>query len=245
MNSNINKFDNKSDFYDIYRPKYAEDIIDYIISSIDKKESLIVDIGCGTGIFTKQLADKKCNVIGIEPNEEMFEKAKKNLYGIKVLNETAENTKLKPNSIDIITVAQALHWFNMQEFTKEAKRILKSDGKIAIIYNNIDDNTEIIKKYKKIHEKYCSNYNNHNRNLKELFDEILEENYIFNIFQNNQRYTYEEFMGYSFSLSYSLKEDDINYNKYIEELKELFKEYSKNNVLEFPMYSKLAFGKLK
>ena len=244
MNSNVSKFNNKSDFYDKYRPKYSEELINFISESIDRKDNIIADIGCGTGILTRQLIEKNCNVIGIEPNKEMYEKAKKNLIGTKVINTTAEDTTLNENSIDIITVAQALHWFNIEEFKKEAKRILKNNGRVAIMYNNYYDDKDIIKEYKEIHKKYCNNYNNHNRNLNELFDSLFGDNYLLEIFPNIQKYTYDEFMGYTFSLSYSLKEDDENYNEYVNELKELFDKHSNNGIIEFPMNSKLAFGQI-
>ena len=244
MNSNVNKFNNKSGFYDKYRPKYSEELIDFIIASTNSKDNTIADIGCGTGILTKQLTERNCNVIGIEPNKEMYEKAKKNLVGIEVLNTTAEDTTLANNSIDIITVAQALHWFNLEEFKKEVKRILRDNGSVAIMYNNYYDDKDIIKEFKEIHKKYCNNYNNQNRNLKELFDILFGDDYILKTFPNNQKYTYDEFMGYTFSLSYSLKEDDVNYSEYVDELKKIFDKYSINGIIELPMNSKLAFGQI-
>ena len=243
MNSNINKFNEKSEFYNKYRPKYSEELINYIVSSINKND-IIADIGCGTGIFTKQLVEKNCNVIGIEPNKEMYEKARKNLPEIRLINATAENTTLDSNSVDVITIAQALHWFNIEEFTKEAKRILKQDGRIAIIYNSIDDSKEIIKEFKQIHKMYCKQYNNHNRNLNELFESVFKEDYTLSNYYNNQRYTFEEFIGYSFSLSYSLREDDEKYKEYVECLEKLFNKYENNGFIELPMLSKLAFGKI-
>ncbi|MBP3254990.1 MAG: class I SAM-dependent methyltransferase [Clostridia bacterium] len=245
MNSNVYKFDSKSDFYNKYRPCYAKEVIDYIISSMDVKNEKIVDIACGTGIFTKQLYDRKCNVIGIEPNKEMYEKACKNLEGIKVLNTTAEETTLESESVDIITVAQALHWFNLDEFIKEARRILKTGGRVAVIYNSIDDSKEIIREYKDIYIRNCKDYNNHNRNYNELFDKLFDGDYTLKVFQNNQQYTYEEFMGYTFSMSYSLKENDENYNIFVKELTELFDKYSQEGIIELPMNSKLAFGRIK
>lgn len=245
MNLNVNKFNDKSDFYNKYRPKYAKDVIDIIIDSMNNKNEIIADIACGTGIFTKQLYDRKCNVIGIEPNKEMFEKACKNLDGVKLINATAEETTLENNSIDIITVAQALHWFNLDEFIKEARRILKTGGRVAVIYNSIDDSKEIIIEYKDIYIRNCKDYNNHNRNYNELFDKLFDGNYILKVSQNNQKYTYDEFMGYTFSMSYSLKQDDENYDTFIKELTDLFNKYSKDGIIELPMNSKLAFGILK
>ena len=246
MNSNINKFSGKANLYEQYRPKYSDLLLDYLCQEIKEDMPVIADMGCGTGIFTKQLLDRQFNVIGIEPNIDMYLRAKEYLksYNTQILNTSAENTKLNTNSIDVITIAQALHWFNIEEFKKEAKRILKNNGRVAIMYNNYYDDKDIIKEYKEIHKKYCNNYNNHNRNLNELFDSLFGDNYLLEIFPNIQKYTYDEFMGYTFSLSYSLKEDDENYNEYVNELKELFDKHSNNGIIEFPMNSKLAFGQI-
>ena len=245
MNLNVNKFNEKSEFYNKYRPNYSNELVDCIVSELNSLDDCIADIGCGTGIFTKQLVERNCKVIGIEPNLEMYEKAKNNLPGIKVINSTSEDTTLDSNSINIITVAQALHWFNIDEFVKEAKRILKQDGKIAIVYNIVDDSKDVVKEFKYIHENYCENHNNHNRNFDELFESIFGDNYILKEFSNNQKYTYEEFMGYESSMSYSLTKEDNRYNEYIESLNNLFNKYSKDGILELPMNSKLAFGKIK
>ena len=55
------------------------------------------------------------------------------------------------------------------------------------MYNNYYDDKDIIKEYKEIHKKYCNNYNNHNRNLNELFDSLFGDNYLLEIFPNIQR----------------------------------------------------------
>ena len=245
MNLNVNKFNEKSDSYNKYRPNYSSELIEYIVGSLKSQDDCIADIGCGTGIFTKQLVERNCRVIGIEPNLEMYEKAKNNLEGIKLINAVAENTTLDTCSIDLITIAQALHWFNIDEFKNEAKRILKQDGKIAVIYNIVDDSKDVVKEFKNLHEEYCGNYNNHSRNFDELFKSIFGDNYILKTFTNNQKYTYEEFMGYESSMSYSLKEGDKCYDEYIGRLKSLFDNYSKDGILELPMNSKLAIGELE
>lgn len=247
MNSNINKFSGKANLYEQYRPKYSDFLLDYLCQEIKEDMPVIADIGCGTGIFTKQLLDRQFNVIGIEPNIDMYLRAKEYLksYNTQILNTSAENTKLNTNSIDVITIAQALHWFNMEDFIKEAKRIIKDDGRIAVIYNSIDDSKDIIKEYKDIYKRNCKDYNNHSRNFNELYDILFGDNYILKTFSNNQKYTYDEFMGYTFSMSYSLKENDENYDVFIKELTDLFNKYSKDGIIELPINSKLAFGKLK
>ena len=66
----------------------------------------------------------------------------------------AEKTKLSDNSIDLITVAQAFHWFDKYEFKQECNRILKENCNIALIWNEVDYNTNTGKHIMNLIEKY-------------------------------------------------------------------------------------------
>ncbi len=75
----------------------------------------MADIGSGTGIFSHQLLERDLTVFGVEPNDDMRMMAEQslNLYSrFKSIKATAENTTLKENSVDLVTVAQAFHWFD-------------------------------------------------------------------------------------------------------------------------------------
>jgi len=81
MNYNsINRFTNRADYYNKYRPTYPIVVADFIISEFKlSSDSIIADIGCGTGIFSSLFKDKIKTIYGIEPNTEMLKFAKKNL----------------------------------------------------------------------------------------------------------------------------------------------------------------------
>ena len=119
---NIKKFDGKGENYSKYRPTYPKEFIDYI-NSIDglNDDSIIADIGSGTGILSKQLLDIGKYVIAVEPNADMRVFAEHILGDYKnftSVNATAENTTLNNHSVDLITVAQAFHWFDRDKFNE-------------------------------------------------------------------------------------------------------------------------------
>ena len=239
MENNI--FDDVATIYEKYRPSYPEEYINYLISKCNlNKNSVVADIGAGTGIFTKQLLDKNLKVIAVEPNNKMRKVLEEKLSGNKNFtstNGTDKNTNLKENSIDLITVAQAFHWFDIQSFRKECKRILKPNGKICIIWNKLDTNDIIVKEEKNIDYTYTNQFKEINNILQDEKREQLIKEFFSNstykckITENNQIYNKETFIGVNLSKSYSLRKEDKNYNKYIQAFKDLFDKYSKNGNL--------------
>ena len=95
-------FTGKSNNYSLFRPTYHSSLISLIKKNI-VSNSVIADIGCGTGILTKQLLDNNIKTIGIEPNKEMYDKAKDYLkdYDCRLLNTYAEDTIVSIKLIDV------------------------------------------------------------------------------------------------------------------------------------------------
>jgi len=140
---NTTKFDGKAEFYAKSRASYAPALFEYIEGMLEDEDfSIFADIGSGTGIFTEQLLMCGHYVYAVEPNKDMREIAEERLDeydGFCSVDGTDVNTNLKNDSVDHITVAQAFHWFDMDAFKKECRRILRKDGKVIIVYNTRDD----------------------------------------------------------------------------------------------------------
>lgn len=132
---NSDRFLGVAGIYDASRPTIPPHVVETVISYLDHKPRVIVDIGCGTGLSTRPwvpYATEK--VIGIDPNPEMLEQAR------KVSNEPpfykqayAHETGLPDGCADIVTFAHAFHWVDQELVLKEVNRILAPGGILAIV----------------------------------------------------------------------------------------------------------------
>jgi SAM-dependent methyltransferase len=132
-------YSNKAEKYGRYRWDYASQAITSIFTLARLNDtSCVADIGAGTGILTRHLAGRVRQVFALEPNPEMRRVAESELAakpGCVILAASAENTTLDDSSIDLITVAQAIHWFDPEPARREFRRILKPGGWLAILGN--------------------------------------------------------------------------------------------------------------
>lgn len=131
--------------YDSIRPSFTKDSISFMNTLLvqNKDNVKILELGAGTGIQTKWLADFDCEIVTTEPVEGMFETLKDNVEKLKVnrskkitaIQSTAEEIPLDDNSIDGVFVGQAFHWFNAEPACKEIHRVLKKDGFLVLAWN--------------------------------------------------------------------------------------------------------------
>lgn len=160
MNENI--FDGIADIYNKYRPSYPTSLFAYLCNSLQiNSNTIIADIGSGTGILTKKLLNISSHVYAVEPNDDMRKIAESNLSFNKnfiSIRATAENTTLPEHCIDCITAAQSFHWFNRKLFKIECQRILKKNGPILLIWNCRQENDSIVQAVDSISKDFCLNF---------------------------------------------------------------------------------------
>jgi SAM-dependent methyltransferase len=122
------------------RPGYPPELIDVLRQHCGLTPTAVVaDIGSGTGILSRMLCQHAQSVYGVEPNDAMRASSQEFLAGhanFIPVDGSAENTKLPATGVDLITVAQAFHWFDQQEARHEFMRILKPNGFTALIWND-------------------------------------------------------------------------------------------------------------
>lgn len=115
-----------------------------------------VDIGCGTGISTRQLATVADQVIGVEPNSEMLDQAKASkghspgLAPLEWRSAPAEQTGLPAGEFGLVLAAQAFHWFDADRALAEFARILRPGGRAALLWNLRDDRDPVTAAYSAI-----------------------------------------------------------------------------------------------
>jgi ubiquinone/menaquinone biosynthesis C-methylase UbiE len=116
--------------YTTFRPKYPQALFDYLHQQIDPSE-IVLDCGAGSGQSTEALAHTFEHVVAIDASYELLSRAPK-LSNVFYLQSFAEKLPLASHSIGLICVAQAAHWFELDNFYEEVKRVLKPGGMIAI-----------------------------------------------------------------------------------------------------------------
>ncbi|MBT2654039.1 class I SAM-dependent methyltransferase [Bacillus sp. ISL-18] len=246
------KFTDKAELYAKYRPSYPLEYIDYLISEAGLNEDcMIADIGSGTGILSGQLLEKGFTVIGVEPNNDMRFVAEQTLKANSrfiSLKATAENTTINDNSIDLVTVAQAFHWFDMEKFRLECQRILKQDAKVALVWNSRDGSSDINKESADICQKYCQNFKGFSGGMEETpiaFPQFFKDGkYELKYFRNDLPFDLSGFLGRYLSASYAPKKTDKEYHPFITALSNLFEKYSNNGKLVIPNITRSYFGKV-
>jgi ubiquinone/menaquinone biosynthesis C-methylase UbiE len=96
----------------------------------------VLDLGCGTGILTRVLAERGLRVVGVDPNEDMLAQARvAGTSGIDYRRGDADETGLPDQSVALVTAAQAFHWLDLDGALEEIHRILRPAGHAAALWN--------------------------------------------------------------------------------------------------------------
>ncbi len=124
-------FSTNSSQYAQFRPKYPAELFSFLENRVELKGAAW-DCGTGNGQVAGELAKFFKRVEATDISQQQLENAVK-VSNINYSLQPAEKTNFPDNSFDLITVAQAIHWFDFSQFYKEVNRILKPGGIIAII----------------------------------------------------------------------------------------------------------------
>ncbi len=137
-------FSGVSNNYSQSRPHYPTELFDYL-SSLTQSHELAWDCATGNGQAAMELAGHYSKVYASDASQNQLDQACQH-PNIQYALASAENSGLKSQSIDLITVAQALHWFDLQAFATECKRVLKTNGVLAVwCYKRLSISPEIDK----------------------------------------------------------------------------------------------------
>lgn len=135
-------FSTRSGDYAAYRPTYPAALVDCLASYCDQTQ-VALDVGCGTGQLSVRLADRFQHVIATDASPQQIEKAEAH-ERVEYRVAPAERSGLPDQSVDLITAAQAAHWFDLDAFYAEARRIGRPGAVLALItYGVIQADAEV------------------------------------------------------------------------------------------------------
>jgi len=132
-------FSAAADVYERARPSYPAEAVEWLARRVDLRDGrTVVDVGAGTGKLTRLLVPTGARVIAVEPLPAMLEKLVEAVPGAVATLGTAEELPLPDASADVITVAQAMHWFDQDRALPEFHRVLRAGGAVALVWNTRD-----------------------------------------------------------------------------------------------------------
>ncbi len=133
------RFADRAADYALARPTYPAPIIDALFAAPASGQfATVADVGAGTGISARLLAERAALVLAVEPNAAMRAAATPHPR-IRWLDATGEHTDLGDASVDLVCCFQAFHWMRPAETRAEFARILRSGGRVALVWNDRDE----------------------------------------------------------------------------------------------------------
>ena len=246
------RFSNRVENYVRYRPRYPIEIVPTLQQECGlTKDSVIADIGSGTGFLTELFLENANTVFGIEPNREMREagdRLLKRYQRFTSVNGTAEATTLPDNRVDFIASGQAFHWFDRTKCRMEFVRILKRPGWVVLIWNDRrTDTSPFPAGYESLLETYATDYKevNHKRVDSAVLQEFFGAKPNCSIFPNFQHLDFEGLKGRLLSSSYAPEAGQPKHEEMLAALKELFDTHQQSGKVTFEYDTTVSYGQLE
>jgi SAM-dependent methyltransferase len=253
MNS-TERFSDRADDYRRYRPSYPLAVINLIRDTCSLQAGApVADIGSGTGILTKLLLKAGFDVTAVEPNQPMRVVAEEDLLHFPrfhSVSATAEQTGLPTASFDVITVAQAFHWFDHVAARQEFQRLLRPDGWIFLIWNDgntdsspfISDYEAFLKPLRESRET-TTHWDKKARTLR--MEEFFPHGSLrVAQFDNPQIMDWPALRGRFLSASYAPADGDPRHQDYLARLEHIFHKHATDGKVTFDQRTKVYYGRL-
>lgn len=248
----LKRFSSRVANYVRSRPGYPDELFAFLQESVGlRKSSVVADIGSGTGLFTAPLLDRAAFVYGVEPNREMRQAAESRFAGhasFRSIDGTAEATGLPDHSVDLVTAAQAFHWFDPRRARSECLRILKPHGQAVLVWNSRRiSGTPFLDDYEALLVKFGTDYDrikHQNSEMERRNSEFFQNGFKKQEFANFQKLDFDGLKSRLLSSSYVPQADSPQAHEMIGELRKIFDRHSHSGTVTVEYTLELFYGKL-
>ncbi|MBI1294055.1 methyltransferase domain-containing protein [bacterium] len=253
MTDSVSRFSARVDNYRKYRPGYPQEILAFLHRTINLSPMwTVADIGSGTGIFAEIFLQHGNTVLGVEPNAAMRAASEAQLIDhahFVAIDGSAEATGLAPASVDLITVAQAFHWFDVAEARREFLRILRPAGWVVLAWNSRRlDSTPFLCGYEALLHEINSDYAQ--KNEKNADDDVIStffggrDRFGVAHFDNVQHFDWDGLRDRALSSSYAPLANNPAHASFLTRLRKLFDEHQVDGRIAYEYDTRLYYGQL-
>lgn len=247
------RFSDRVENYIRFRPSYPPQVVELMRREMNLNEnSVVADVGSGTGIFSKLLLETVgCTIYAVEPNEPMRRAGEEFLRGFerfRSIDGSSENTNLPDNAVDLIVAAQAFHWFDREKAKAEFYRIIKPGGFVALVWNDRQLNsTPFLRDYEDFLLRYGTDYKEvrHDAVTPEKIRSFFFADFRETVFPNVQRVDFDGLKGRLLSASYIPCAGHPRFEEMLLELKNIFDRHAETGAVEILYDTRVFYGKFK
>lgn len=244
------RFSDRVDDYVRYRPDYPSALIEWL----QREQGVhagwrVADVGAGTGISSKMFLDAGYRVTAVEPNAPMRAAAERWLQAYEnfdAVDGKADATGLPDASVDLVTVAQAFHWFDQETTRREFARILRPRGLAAIWWNSRRlTGTRFLEGYEALLQQFGTDY----ASVAERYTDDERMRAWFGAgfrgsarFEHAQRLDFEALRGRLMSSSYAPQAGHPQHEPMLRALRELFDSCAEQGTVSFDYDTRIFAG---
>ena len=248
----IERFSNRVENYRRYRPGYPPEVLECLRQNCGlRPQSVIADIGSGTGLLSELFLRDGNRVHAVEPNQAMRAAAEEALGSyanfISVAG-AAEATTLPAASMDFVIAAQAFHWFDRERARREFERVLKPAGWLGLAWNERLTSSPFLAAYEEMVGRHSSEYKQVDH--RNVTDEVVAGFYRPGScaqaqFHNHQEFDFAGYRGRLLSSSYVPGEGQPGFAEFIREAERIFAEYARAGRVRIEYLTRLYYGRLR
>ena len=252
MLDSVERFTGRVQDYIRARPGYPPEVVDTLAADCGlTSASVVADIGSGTGILTRLLLERGCEVFGVEPNDEMRQASASLLAGhprFHAVSGRAEATSLPARSMDLAVAGQSFHWFDRDRARVELKRILQPGGYVVLIWNSRHTGgTPFLVAYERLLRRFATEYE---RVTHERIDPTIIADFFGaggfreKGFPNRQTLDAKGLEGRLLSSSYAPGPGHAQHRSMLDELAHIFRSYEVDGTVRLDYTTKMYYGRL-